>query len=159
MHFVSVSSLTAFIAAIAVSPAIAQTGGDQASQPSYRSLMPLQVDIDRFELVGSSEFGVGTDDNGSVAGWEDHEFDTVALMPIDNMAACSGLTLTYSSGETEDYPLLSPGLLSHKQIYQIVPRGELGDIETVEASCHALSGDGVTIGFYGASGDLFRASS
>jgi hypothetical protein len=110
-------------------------------------------------LVGSSEFVVGADENGSVEGWLEHNFDTVALMPIDNMAACSSLTLKYSSGETEEYPLLSPGLLSHKQIYQIVPRGELGEVASIDASCHALSGDGVTIGFYGASGDLFSASS
>ena len=158
MRFVTLSSLAALIAAIAVSPAIAQTDSDHASPPHYRNLMPLQVDIDRFELVGSGEFGVGTDENVSVEGWLDHDFDTVALMPIDNMAACSGLTLTYTSGETEDYPLLSPGLLSHKQIYQIVPRGELGEVESIEASCHAISGNGVTIGFYGTSGDLFPSA-
>ena len=159
MRFVSISSLAVLTAALVFSSANAQTDGDHVSPLRYRTLMPLQVDINRFELVGSSEFGVGLDDNGSVAGWQDHDFDTVALMPIDNMAACSSLTLNYTSGETEDYPLLSPGLLSHKQIYQIVPRGELGEVESVEARCHALSGDGVMIGFYGASGDLFAASS
>jgi len=120
MRLVTVSGLAALIGAIAVSPAIAQAEGDDASAPSYRSLMPLQIDINKFELVGSSEFGVGADEHGSVEGWLEHDFDTVALMPIDNMAACSGLTLTYSSGETEEYPLLAPGLLSHKQIYQIM---------------------------------------
>lgn len=159
MRFATLSRLATFLAAIAVSPAIAQAEGDHVSAPSYRSLMPLQIDIDRFELVGSSEFGVGMDENGSVEGWQDRNFDTVVLMPIDNLAACSGLTLTYTSGETEDYPLLSPGLLSHKQIYQLFPRGELGEVQSIEASCHALSGDGVTIGFYGASGDLFAAAS
>ena len=158
MRLVTVSGLAALIGAIAVSPAIAQDDGNQSSPPTYRSLMPLQVDIDRFEFVGNGEFGTGSDESSTVEGWMDHNFDTVAIMPTDNMAACSGLTLNYISGETEDYPLLSPGLLSHKQIYQIVPRGELGELSSIEARCHALGGDGVTIGFYGASGDLFPTS-
>jgi len=138
-----------------VSPAAAQDGSEEPPAVKYRSLMPLQVDIEKFTLVGSSEFAPGDDESNSVHGWSDHDFDTVAIMPLDNMAACSDLTVTYTSGEVEDFPLLRPGLLSHKQIYQVVLRGEPSDVEAIAANCHALSGDGVTIGFYGATGDLF----
>ncbi len=155
MQNTTVLGLVLLIAGGLALPATAQESSEETPAVKYRSLMPLQVDIDKFTLVGSGEFAAGRDETNSIHGWSDNNFDTVAIMPLDNMAACSDLAVNYSSGETESFPLLRPGLLSHKQIYQVVLRGEPSDVEFIDASCHALSGDGVTIGFYGATGDLF----
>ncbi len=147
--------LLSVIAGALVVPVAAQDSSGEAPTVNYRSLMPLQVDIEKFVSVGSGEFGAGIGETKSIHGWSDHNFDTIAMMPLDNLAVCVDLTVTYASGDEEHLLLIRPGLLSHKQIYEVLLRGEPNDVSVIDANCHSVSGGGVTIGFYGATGDLF----
>jgi len=142
--------LGAICAACAVMPSAAQ----DAAGP--RILTPLHVDAARFTAVGSAEFGVGADTTQTVDGFAGQGFGTIVLMAQNNMAMCSGLTLHYASGETEAYPLVTPGILNQLQIYQLAPRGNAGDITAIDANCHAPSGDGVTIAFSAMPGVVFE---